>query len=422
MKRIRVTGGRTLTGSVDVQGSKNVFLHLAAASLLASGTVELRGVPRITDTGVYETIARASGADAVLDRTTMVIDARTLITGVIPFGLGRSIRPTPCIAAALLSRTGYTAFPAPGGDAFTTRRFDRHIAAMRAAGARVEYIDGVIHASLPGRPRGFELDVATVYGPSLGATVTAVLLAVTAIGPSIISGASVEPEVMHTLAILRRFGAAITWSGSDVIEVDGVEKLAGGTYRIPPDRMAAGTIALAAALTHGRVELGRVRGDAFPQGFVDTASATGVQFGETRGGVLTTCGELRSITLETAPHPGFPTDLQPQLCALLTQSTGTSQITERIYAERATHLHGLARLGARVNETGRHMTIHGPTRLRGATVHGADIRAATALLLAALVADGTTILTGVEHLKRGYEDLPGTLRRLGAHIDIEGDQ
>ncbi|MEV2278371.1 UDP-N-acetylglucosamine 1-carboxyvinyltransferase [Nocardiopsis sp. NPDC049922] len=419
MKRLLITGGVPLSGRVHVQGSKNVFLHLAATSLLAPEPVHLLNVPNITDTGVCVDIARELGAHAAFMGTVLTTRADTLRVRTIPNHLGTRIRPTACFGAAVLARTGATTFPLPGGDAFAERLIDRHLAAMRAAGAEVEVRGGFVHARAP-RLVGFTFDATTDYGPSLGATVSALLLAATARGTSRITGASVEPEVGHTVELLRRLGAVVHWTGSDVVEIEGCSALSGTTYEVPPDRMVAGTYAIAGAITDGRIDLHGVSMHDFPAGFLDVVEAAGIAFASVPDGVRAIRGELAPVKVETGPHPGYPTDAQPQLCALLTQAPGTSTVVERVYTHRATHVPGLAAMGAGVDVVGRCVTILGPRALSGATVRGTDIRAAAALVVAALAARGRTELLGVEHLRRGYENLTGTLRALGAPI-IEED-
>ncbi|MFW5421030.1 UDP-N-acetylglucosamine 1-carboxyvinyltransferase [Nocardiopsis sp. CNT-189] len=368
-----------------------------------------------------EAIARTARADVHRHGDTLVVDAYPLARGTVPARLGRAIRPTACLAAALLARTGHARFPAPGGDAFTDRGIGKHLDAMRAAGAEVHRKGGTIRAALGGRPRAFAFDASTSYGPSLGATVTALLLAATANGASTITGASGEPEVVHTAEMLREQGAQIIRRRPGVLAVYGVEELVGGSYRVPPDRMAAGTLAIAAAITGGSLHLRNAGTDLLPEGFRRATEQAGVVLTGTRTGMTVQRGMLRPAQVATGVHPGYPTDLQPQLCALLTQAPGTSTVTETVYDQRATHVPGLARLGARIRAAGPVLTICGPAPLRGASVHGSDIRAATALLLAALTAEGTTALTGIEHLRRGYEDLPAALQHLGARIRYEED-
>lgn len=419
MTHLRITGGRPLTGLVRVQGSKNIFLHLAAAALLSDRPVQLRGVPRITDTGVVAGIIDAVGAWVTVEGTTMSVHADDVRTGIISTELGAAIRPTACFGAALLARTGRAVFPPPGGDAFAVRRIDLHLEAMRAAGADVRVTNGIVTARTEGL-RGFTFDCTTEggFGPSLGATVTALLLAATARGESRVTSPSGEPEVAAVVALLRRMGVAIATDNGTLL-VEGRDDFAPAAVRVPGDRMAAGTLLLAGAITAGDVEVKGVVLEDLPQGFTDILADAGVKLIAGPGSVRADLSYLRPVTVETGVHPGYPTDLQPQLVALLTQAPGTSRVLERIYTHRATHISGLVAMGATITAHGQELTITGPSRLRAATVHGEDIRAATALVLAALATGGTTTLTGVAHLRRGYEDLAATLGALGADITEE---
>ncbi|GAB3488852.1 UDP-N-acetylglucosamine 1-carboxyvinyltransferase [Nocardiopsis coralliicola] len=419
MTHLRITGGRPLTGSVPVQGSKNVFLHLAAASLLSDRPVHLSNVPQITDTEVVADIINTAGARVSVHGDTMSVQAGALSKSMIPPDLGGRIRPTACFGAALLARTGHTTFPPPGGDAFAVRRIDRHLETMRAAGAEVRADRQAITASAD-LLRGFDVDCATPggYGPSLGATVTALLLAAAARGESRITSPSEEPEVDSTVEMLCRMGVPIE-ADTNALLVQGRDRIGGAAARVPADRMAAGTLMLAGAITGGRIDVTGAALSDLPHGFIDALAAAGVKLAPLHGSVRAERADLRPIAIATGVHPGYPTDLQPQLCAVLTQAPGVSAVTETVYDQRETHAAGLASLGADVTARGRELVISGPSPLRGATVAGGDIRAATALVLAALAAEGTTHVYGMSHLRRGYEDLPRTLRALGADIEEE---
>ncbi|WP_431872752.1 UDP-N-acetylglucosamine 1-carboxyvinyltransferase [Nocardiopsis eucommiae] len=419
MTHLRIAGGRPLSGSVPVQGSKNVFLHLAAAALLSARPVRLCNVPRISDTGVVADILTAVGTQILLEGTTLIVHADDIRTSVIPHGLGSKIRPTLCFGAALLSRTGQVILPTPGGDAFAVRHVDLHLRAMRAAGAEVRVIGGTVTAYARVL-RGFDFDCSTVggFGPSLGATVTALLLAASARGESRLTSPSGEPEVRATVELLRRMGVQIEEAGAALL-VEGRDRLSPATARVPSDRMAAGTLLLAGAITKGQVEVTGVDLHVLPRGFIDALDRSRTRVASGHDRVRVEPSALCPVIVETGVHPGFPTDLQPQLVALLTQASGTSRVVERVYTRRDSHLPGLVALGADISLSGPELRISGPSRLRGTTVHGEDIRAATALLLAAVAAEGTTTLHGVSHLRRGYEDLAGVLGALGADITEE---
>ncbi|MFD7826993.1 hypothetical protein [Kitasatospora sp. NPDC059803] len=339
-----------------------------------------------------------------------------------PDGLGRCIRTTAVIAAALLARSGKVTFPLPGGDAFCARYIDLHLAAMEAAGADAEVNRGRVRARFPGTKRlPFITNVSTKkWGPSLGATVTAMLLAARTPGTSSILGPSIEPEVTVSADLLARSGVGITWQGADALHVTGTDHIAGGVFPVPSDRLEAATLALAAAITGGTVHLDAFPPCGFPPGLVSVFADTGILLTAERGGTTVTVpAGLHATEMATGPHPGYPTDVQPQLTAVLTQAAGTSRIEERIYSRRDTHLAALRKFGAVVNAEGQLITVEGPSGLAAADVAGEDIRAATALVLAALAAEGTSTIRGMYHLRRGYGDLLPKLAALGASLTID---
>ncbi|MFJ4680987.1 UDP-N-acetylglucosamine 1-carboxyvinyltransferase [Kitasatospora sp. NPDC088783] len=418
---VHITGGRRLAGTVPVQGSKNTALHLYAAALLADEPLTLHGAPAILDTGVVAEILNRTGT-----RTTVSGDAFTtrpadVYLPVVPDRLGRRIRTTAVLAGALLARAGRVTFPVPGGDAFCVRRIDRHLAAMAAAGAEVELDGGLVRARTSGHRRPFVTDAGTGgWGPSLGATVTAALLAARTRGTSTVLNPSVEPEVTHTAALLARSGVGIEWQGRAALHVTGADRIAGGEFTVPPDRLEAATLALAAAITGGTVHLARFPAAAFPDGLLAAFADAGLRLDPLDGGtVVTAPAGPRPVRLATGPHPGYPTDVQPQLTAYLTQADGTSRIEERVYPRRDSHLAPLAALGAGVGADGPVITVRGRTPLRAADVTGDDIRAATALVLAALAADGTSTVRGLYHLRRGYGELLTKLSLLGAELTTD---
>ncbi len=410
-----------MTGSVTVQGSKNIALHLYAAAQLADEPLTLTGTPEILDTVV---------CTEILNRTGTVAKASTdrfeTMPGVgwhhaIPDDLGRRVRTTAVMAAALLTRTGEVTFPLPGGDAFCPRYIDRHLAAMEAAGATVDVNGGRVRARLDrGKPAPFTIDTGTRWGPSLGATVTAMLLAARVHGTSTIFRPSIEPEVTTTAELLARSGVDVEWEGTTALRINGSDRIAGGTFAVPPDRMEAATLALAAAISGGHVHLAGFPVSGFPDGLLAAFADAGLELVPAAEGTMVRCpGGPRATLAATGPHPDFPTDAQPQFTALLTQAPGTSRIQERVFPSRATHTGPLRALGAIVNATGPAITVRGPTRLIAADIVGKDIRAATALVIAALAAEGTSTIRGMYHLRRGYAGLLPKLAALGARLTID---
>ncbi|MFI5864670.1 UDP-N-acetylglucosamine 1-carboxyvinyltransferase [Streptomyces sp. NPDC051546] len=415
---VKVTGGRPLSGRIPVQGSKNISLHLYAAALLADVPVVLTGAPDIIDTEVCAQILRHTGAHVTTRNGCFTVSPPGTVLPVVHPELGRRVRTTAVLAAAVLARTGQVAFPYPGGDAFCPRLIDRHLAAMRAAGAEVITGDTGIRARCGARGvRAFTVDVNTPYGPSLGATVTAMLLAARAPGTSLITHPSIEPEVTETARFLADRGVLLHFDQAG-LHVAGRDWVGGGTFAVAGDRIEAATMVMAAAATGGAVHLDNITAADFPDGLAHALAEAGITVADDpSGGVRTHLHEpIRAIEAATGPHPGLPTDTAPQLTAMLTQANGTSAIGERIYPRRDTHVSGLRALGADITVAGSILRVRGPARLRGAEVEAADIRAVTALLIAALTADGTSTIRGMFHLRRGYARLLPNLATLGAEI------
>ncbi|MFF7250748.1 UDP-N-acetylglucosamine 1-carboxyvinyltransferase [Embleya sp. NPDC008237] len=416
---LRITGGTPLTGTTTIQGSKNIALHLYAAALACDGPTVLRNVPGIIDTDVCAAILRHTGAEAGhTDGEFRVTPTGRPIAEIHPT-LGARVRITTILGAAVLARAGRVSMPRPGGDAFCPRLIDRHLAAMTEVGATVIDDGHTIRAVLgPRGLRPFRVDVNTPYGPSMGATVTALLLAARAPGSSLITHPSVEPEVVNTAAFLAAAGANIDWA-EEGLHVTGTDRLTGGAHTIPGDRIEAATWAMACAATSGRVLLDGITLADLPTGLTTPLREAGVTLTDLHHAVAVLAPDrLLPVTAHTGPHPGLPTDTQPQLTAMLTQAHGTSTVTEAIYPRRDSHVTGLRAFDADVTTDGPHIRVRGPARLHPADVHGDDIRAATAYLIAALTADGTSTIRGIHHLRRGYQRLLPTLAALGAHATL----
>ncbi|WP_406287877.1 UDP-N-acetylglucosamine 1-carboxyvinyltransferase [Embleya sp. NBC_00896] len=416
---LRITGGTPLTGTAAIQGSKNIALHLYAAALACDGPVLLHNAPGIIDTDVCAAILRHTGAEAAYTEGEFrVVPTGRPIPEIHP-ELGGRVRITTILGAAVLARAGRVSMPRPGGDAFCPRLIDRHLAAMTEAGATVTDDGHTIRAFLdPHGPRPFRVDVNTAYGPSMGATVTALLLAARAPGSSLITHPSVEPEVVHSAAFLAGAGARIDWA-DDGLHVTGTDRLTSGVHTIPGDRIEAATWAMACAATGGHVLLDGITLTDLPTGLITPLVEAGVTLTALDHAVVVLAPDrLLPVTASTGPHPGLPTDTQPQLTTMLTQAHGTSTITEAIYPRRDSHVTGLRAFGADVTTDGPHIRVRGPVRLNPADVRGNDIRAATAYVIAALAADGTSTIRGMYHLRRGYQRLLPTLAALGAHAAL----
>ncbi|WP_327309646.1 UDP-N-acetylglucosamine 1-carboxyvinyltransferase (plasmid) [Streptomyces sp. NBC_01298] len=418
-RAIRVTGGHRLEGTASVQGSKNVALHLFAAAQLADTPLILSGIPNILDTHVCADILTRTGTPATITGDRFEVTPAVDWHPAIPDELGGRVRTTAVMAAGLLARAGRVRFPLPGGDAFTPRLIDRHLAAMEAAGAALNITATHIDARLARpTPQPFAVDVMTQkWGPSLGATVTAMLLAARARGTSTILNPNSEPEVLATAALLMDGGVGISWGGTTAIHITGTDRITGATVDVPPDRLEAATLALAAGITGGSVRLANVPIDTFPTALMSMLSDAGIELTPAGYGTRARC-PAGPRPVQTATVSATCTDVQPQLTAFLTQAPGTSRIEERIYASRATHVNPLRAFGAAVTADGPTITVHGPSSLTAARVAGEDIRAVAALVIAALAAEGTSTIQGVYHLQRGYGSLLPKLATLGAELEV----
>jgi len=414
---LRVVGGARLEGSVEVQGAKNAALPIMAAALLARGKVTLRRVPRITDVSVMWSLLEALGARlSTQDRNTITIDAANVSKARAPYTLVRKLAASFDLCGPLLGRFGRAEVPLPGGCVLGTRATDMHEAAFRALDADVAVAHGYLIASARnGKLHGGEIEFRM---PSVGATKNAMLAAVTAEGDTVIHNAAMEPEVVDLANFLVAMGAKIAGAGGDTIRVTGVSELHGVEYEIIPDRIACGTLLLAGAITRGDVTVKKTR--------PDDVLALQLALGEC--GVKVTSGEdwirVQAETVKggtdvvTAPHPGFPTDLQPQMLSFLCTAPGVSVVEESIFNARFSYVNELVRMGAdvRVAMDNNTALVKGVPTLSGAPVEAPDIRAGAGLVLAGLAAAGETEIIGLEYIDRGYERLEETLSALGGQV------
>lgn len=419
MARLVVEGRRRLEGTVHISGAKNAALPMLAAALLTSEEVILENVPDIEDIYTLVGLIRRLGAEVehlpAAHRVRIV--AAKVDNPVVTPELAAKARASFLVVGPLVARTGMALAPHPGGCAIGSRPVNVDIKGLGSMGATVG-IDGPYYRLVVpgGRLRGERLYLDY---PSHTGTENLLMAATLARGKTVIKHASAEPEVVALAEMLKAMGARIKGAGTSIIEVEGVDELRGLRYTVIPDRIEAGTFAIAAAMTEGDVTL-----DPVIVPHMDPVThklrEVGVEVfdeGEpyrVRGG-----RDLRSTELQTLPYPGFPTDLQACFSALLTQAQGTSIVHERVYDNRLLYAGELAKMGARITVSGQTATIEGPTRLRGATVRALDLRAGAALVLAALVAEGETTIEDVRHLERGYEDVVGKLAALGAKIHRE---
>ena len=420
MSVLKITGGRSLSGSLRVQGAKNSALPLLAASVMTEGLSVFRNCPHLTDVEATVAILRHVGCRVYEDGDALYVDASGPISPEVPDALMRRMRSSVIFLGALLGRCGEAVLSLPGGCELGPRPVDLHLLALRTLGAEVEERGGRLCCRAAGLKGGH----VVLPSVSVGATENAVLAAVRASGPTVITGAAREPEIADLQEYLRACGALVTGAGSGVIRVEGVKKLRGAEKRVMPDRIAAATYLAACAAAGGRVRLY----DVCPAHMVPVLQALermgcGVAAGENLI-ALERRGALRSPgPIITRPYPGFPTDAQPPLMAASLKADGVTVMIETIFESRYRHVPALRSMGADIRAAGKTAVIRGVDALHGTEVLTSDRRGGAALAIAALSAEGETVIRGMEHVERGYEDMAGALSALGAEavLEYEGD-
>ncbi len=416
MDQMEITGGARLEGEVTISGAKNAALPIMAAALLAPGRSVIHGVPRLLDIHTMLQIFRHLGVECGFrDEDTLEIDATVIKDCSAPYDLVRKMRASVLVLGALLGRLGRARVSIPGGCVIGSRPIDLHLKGLQGLSARVEIEHGYINAHAPELVGG-EIFLGGRFGSSVGATINLLLAAVRARGLTTIVGAACEPEVVDLIRFLTRMGARITGAGSPRITVEGVKELLPAEHTVIPDRIEAGTYLIAAGLTGGKIKLRNARPDHL-DAVIEILGEIGIAIvrdGETIGARCP--GGLTPVDITTLPYPGFPTDLQAQMMALLCTVPGISVIVEKVYPERFMHVPELNRLGAGIALEGSSAIIRGGRRLSGAPVMASDLRASAALVLAGLVAEGKTTVRRVYHLDRGYERMEEKLSALGAKI------
>lgn len=413
MNVFEIKGGKRLEGVVDVGGSKNTALAILSAVVLCDGKIVLTNVPSLSDTRIKAHLLERFGAKVAIDGNRMEIDCTDIHPGEADEETVRAIRTSFYLLGPLLARTKKVELPAPGGCKIGARPVDFHLKGLRALGATVELIGGTYFAECE------QLKGAEIYldFPSAGATQHLMSTAVLAKGCTTIQNAAIEPEVTALAAFLNRMGARIEGAGTSAITITGVDHLEPIEFRVPADRMQAGTYLLAGAITGGDVT---VRG-ILPEeqtAVVNKLREAGAEVEEGPDWVrVKVDGRLKGINVKTMPHPGFPTDMQQPMAAVLTLANGTSVVDETIYESRIGHIQELNRMGANIRSEGRSALITGVDRLRGAVVEASDLRAGAALVLAGLAARGKTSVKNIHFIDRGYESFEKTLADLGAQIE-----
>ena len=415
MEKIIVRGGRRLSGTVKVEGAKNAVLPVIAATLLASnGRSVIRDVPTLSDVYTINQVLRSLNADVEFENNTIVVDASGELKIEAPFEYVRKMRASVLVMGSLLARNGRARVALPGGCAIGSRPIDQHLKGFEAMGATVKVGNGFIEAEAAEGLHG-----AKIYldFPSVGATENIMMAAVLAKGTTIIENVAKEPEIVDLANFLNKMGAKVRGAGTGTLRIEGVESLSGAEHHIIPDRIEAGTFMVAAAITGGDVY---VKG-AVPEhlsSLIAKMQEMGVIIEELEEGVRVVGPEtLKAVDIKTMPHPGFPTDMQSQMMALLLRAQGTGMITETVFENRFMHVEEFRRMNAQIKIDGRSVIVNGPSNLQGAEVAATDLRAAAALILTGLVAEGVTRVTELKHLDRGYVGFHDKLAQLGADIE-----
>ena len=405
-------GPARLAGDVEVSGAKNAALPCLAATLLTAESVALANLPDVADIRAMEKVLRHIGAGVSASRGETSIEAREIGFAEAPYDLVRKMRASVLVLGPLLARSGHVRVSLPGGCAIGVRPIDRHLAAFRRMGAEVQVEHGYVEAKA-GRLEGARIafEAVTVTG-----TENVLLAASLARGQTVIENAAREPEVVDLAVLLRAMGARISGEGTATITVEGVERLHGARHEVLPDRIEAGTYAVAAAATRGDVAVRNCR-PAHLDSLTSNLEAAGAAVEKGNDFLrIQARGRLEARDIETAPYPGFPTDLQAQWMAMATTMDGVSTITETIFENRFQHVAELARMGADIRLRGRSAVVTGPSRLSGANLMASDLRASAALVIAALAAEGSSVIHRVYHLDRGFERMEEKMAALGGRV------
>ncbi len=417
MNKYVIRGGRPLFGEVTISGAKNAAVGIIPAALLVDGVCRIENIPQISDVTLFFAMLEELGARVrVLNRHAVEIDSRHIHSTRAGYDLARRIRASYYLLGALLGRKGEATVAMPGGCDFGVRPIDLHIKGFTAMGASISVEGGnVVARAENGRMRGANVYLDTV---SVGATMNIMMAAALADGYTVIENAAREPHIVDLANFLNSMGADIKGAGTDSIRIRGVERLSGGTYAIIPDQIEAGTYMTAVAAAGGQVLIKNV----IPK-HMDCISVKlremGVDIAENGDEILIRrSGPLCRANVKTMPYPGFPTDMQPQIVTVLSLAKGTSLVTESVWDNRFKYVDELKRLGARIHVDGKIAIVEGVERLTGAPVESPDLRAGAALVVAALAAQGETEIGQVQYIERGYEDIVGKLRSLGADIRV----
>lgn len=414
MEKFVVQGSARLAGEVTISGAKNAAVAIIPAAILAKGRCVIENIPSISDVTILFRILKEMGATVkMLDKTTVEVDTSLISQPVVPYELARYMRASSYFLGSLLGRCNEASISMPGGCNFGVRPIDQHIKGFESLGATVSIDHGMINASAPGSLIGSHIYFDVV---SVGATINVMLAAVKAKGLTILENVAKEPHIVDLANFLNSMGADIMGAGTDVIKIKGVDLLHGTNYSIIPDQIEAGTYMIAAAATGGDVLIKNII-PKHMESVIDKLVQAGASIEEFDDSLrVRRTAPISKVTIKTMPHPGFPTDMQPQIAAMLTVAQGTSIITEGVWDNRFRYVDELCRMGANIQVDGKVAVIEGVKQLTAAPVKVTDLRAGAALLIAALMAKGTTELEDIFHIERGYENIVEKLVHLGADI------
>lgn len=417
MDQILVRGGQALSGTIPIAGAKNACLALMPATLLSDEPLTLTNAPRLSDIATMTQLLRSLGAEVtgLQDGKVLAMSSHDLNNHTADYDIVRKMRASILVLGPMLARDGHAVVSLPGGCAIGARPVDLHLKALEAMGASLDLRDGYVHAKAPGGLKGAVVEFPFV---SVGATENALMAATLAKGTTVLKNAAREPEIVDLAQCLRSMGAQIDGEGSPDITVQGVDRLHGTTHPVVTDRIELGTYMLAPAITGGDVLLEGGRLD-LVGAFAEKLDEAGINLSEEASGLRVTRknGRVEAVNVVTEPFPGFPTDLQAQMMALLCTAEGTSVLEERIFENRFMHAPELIRMGAQIDVHGGTATVTGVERLKGAPVMATDLRASVSLILAGLAAEGETVVSRVYHLDRGYERVEEKLSACGAQIE-----
>ena len=418
MDKIVIQGGRRLEGSVRVEGAKNSVLPILAASLLATeGTQIINDVPNLSDVETISEVLRSLNVKVTRDiaNDRVEIDASATIESEAQFEYVSKMRASILVMGPILARNHYAKVAMPGGCAIGSRPIDQHLKGFEAMGATITFGNGYVEARTEGPLRGAEIYLDF---PSVGATENIMTAAALAQGVTLIENAAKEPEIVDLANFINEMGGRVIGAGTDTIRIEGVEKLTAATHHIIPDRIEAGTFMVAAAITGGDITIENAVME-HQTALISKLREMGVQITEVgqEGLRVQATHPLKAVDIKTMPHPGFPTDMQSQMMALMLVAEGTAILTETVFENRFMHVEEFRRMGAKAKIEGRTVIMDGPSTLQGAEVTSTDLRASASLILAGLVAEGMTTVTQLHHLDRGYVDFHLKLQQLGASIE-----